>query len=52
MVELFDEIVELGLLVYDTGAGGPRLPAFMATVLLGMPGFNAFKAGTDPQPQD
>ena len=59
VVELLDEGIELGLLLKQVGAGGPRgfflerqMHALMPAVLLRMAGPNAFDADAQPQPPD
>ena len=49
VIELLDESVELGLLLKQIGAGGARglflqgqMHAFVAAILLGMAGLDAF----------
>ena len=59
VVELLDEVVELGLLLEHVGASGPsgllferQMHAFMAAVLLRMTRFDVLDADAPPQPPD
>src|SRR5579872_1076851 len=58
-VEVFDEVIELGLLLEEVGAGGTggllfegEVHAFMPAVLLGMARFDALDADAQSQPPD
>jgi hypothetical protein len=57
LVELFDEVVELGLLLQNVGASGTggflfegEMHAFMTAILLRVAGLDAFEPNSQPEP--